>query len=153
MTTAIVPVTRVGGHPLLRLLTSFPIAFFSGALMTDLAYWRTADMIWADFSAWLLAVGIVMGALAALVGLITLIASRRARAHRPLLPLVLGGPAVLVLALFDNLVHSRDQWTSVVPTGLILSACTVVVMLITLWLGSASREITAIPVDYVGARP
>jgi len=42
---------------------------------------------------------------------------------------------VLVLAFFNNLVHSRDAWTSVVPTGLILSALTVAVMIVTAALG------------------
>jgi uncharacterized membrane protein len=34
-------------------------------------------------------------------------------------------------------VHSRDAWTSVVPTGLILSAATVVILMITAWLGGS----------------
>jgi len=42
---------------------------------------------------------------------------------------------VLVLALFNSFIHSRDAWTSVGPTGLILSAITVGVMLFTGWLG------------------
>lgn len=152
MARDIVPITRIGGHPLLRFLTAFPIAFFTGALVTDLAYWQTANMQWANFSAWLLAVGLAMGALAALVGIVTLIVSRSARAHRPMLPLLLGSASVLLLALFDNFVHSRDQWTSVVPVGLILSACTVIVTLLTIWLASVPREIGAIPVDYAGVR-
>jgi len=36
-----------------------------------------------------------------------------------------------VLALFNNFVHSRDAWTSVMPMGLALSAMTVLAMLIT----------------------
>ncbi len=48
---------------------------------------------------------------------------------------MIGNLIVLVLALFDEFVHSRDAWTSVVPTGLILSALIVIVMLVTTWLG------------------
>ena len=44
---------------------------------------------------------------------------------------------MLILALFNSLIHSRDAWTSVVPTGLTLSAITVLVMLFTGWLGWA----------------
>ena len=33
------------------------------------------------------------------------------------------------------LVHSRDAWTSVVPAGLILSAITTILILITSWIG------------------
>lgn len=127
-------VARRAWHPLIVILASFPIAGFSGALATDIVYAGTANMMWADFSAWLLAAGIFMGALAALVGLIDMIAAHRA-GQRPAWGLALGCLLVLILALFDNLVHSRDAWTSVVPGGLILSAITVVVMLITAWFG------------------
>jgi uncharacterized membrane protein len=41
---------------------------------------------------------------------------------------------VLILAFFNNLVHTADGWTAVMPWGLTLSALTVLVMLVTLWL-------------------
>jgi uncharacterized membrane protein len=107
-------------------------------LVTDLAYARTADILWADFSAWLLAVGFFMGVLTAIAGVPDLIAKRRLRPPRQTLALVIGSLSVLVLGALDNLVHSRDAWTSVVPLGLILSAVTVIVMLITAWLSSAT---------------
>ena len=43
------------------MLVPFPIACFVGTLLTDIAYWRTAEMMWADFSAWLLTVGVDHG--------------------------------------------------------------------------------------------
>jgi uncharacterized membrane protein len=47
-----------------------------------------------------------------------------------------GGNAVaLVLAIFNAFIHSRDAYTSVVPTGLILSALTVLILLVTGWMG------------------
>ena len=64
-------------HPVFLILVSFPIACFSGALATDIAYARTADFIWTDFSDWLLLVGIAFGALAAIAGLIQLATTRR----------------------------------------------------------------------------
>ena len=39
--------------------------------------------------------------------------------------------------LLDSLVHAGDGWTGVVPYGLILSAATVLVMLVTDWFGRA----------------
>jgi uncharacterized membrane protein len=44
---------------------------------------------------------------------------------------------VLILAIFNVLIHTRDAWTSVVPTGLILSIVTVLILPITGWLGWA----------------
>jgi uncharacterized membrane protein len=131
---------------------SFPIACFSGALVTDIAYALTADMMWADFSAWLLAAGIVMGVLAAIAGLVDILATRRLWAPRAALMLVIGSLLVLVLAVFNNLVHSRDAWTSVVPFGLALSAITVVVMLITVWFSSAPAYRRDVSVPYSGVR-
>ena len=127
----------IAGHPIHPMLVPFPIVCFIGALATDIAYWQTAEMMWANFSAWLLAVGLFMGGLAALFGLIDLLAKRRVREIRTAWLHGIGNLIVLVLAGFNNLVHSRDAWTSVVPTGLILSALTVLVMLFTGWLGWA----------------
>lgn len=142
---------RAGGNPVLRILTAFPIACFACALATDLAYAQTANMMWADFSAWLLAAGIFVGVLAAIAGLVGIMANRRAPEQRPGWPLVIGSLLVLILAFFDNLVHSRDAWTSVVPWGLALSAATVIVMLITAWLGSGRVSRRGVGVQYSGA--
>jgi uncharacterized membrane protein len=147
------PVMRVSGHPLLRILSSFPIACFCGALVTDIVYALTADMIWADFSAWLLAAGIIVGVIAALAGIVASFRGRRTRAERPSWKIVVGSLVVLVLAFFDNLVHSRDAWTSVVPQGVILSAATVIVMLATAWIGSRTTERAAIAEPTYGVRP
>jgi uncharacterized membrane protein len=45
---------RVAMCPIHPMLVPFPIACFTGALFSDIAYWKTAEMMWADFSAWLL---------------------------------------------------------------------------------------------------
>jgi uncharacterized membrane protein len=55
----------IGGHPIHPMLVVFPIAFLVGALATDIAYWRTGGHFWALPSEWLLAAGLIMGALAA----------------------------------------------------------------------------------------
>ncbi len=134
---------RLAGSPMFRILVSFPIACFCCALVTDLAYLKTADMTWADFSAWLLAVGMVFGVLAAVAGLVDLIRLRRTRASRPVWPVALGALIVLALGLVNNFVHSRDAWTSVVPQGLVLSVLTVIVMLATAWFGATITRAAA----------
>jgi uncharacterized membrane protein len=126
---------RVAKHPVHPMLVPFPIACFVGALLTDLAYWKTAEMMWADFSAWLLFVGLLMGVLAAIAGLIDFLSNRSIRALTPAWLHMLGNLVVLSLALFNSFIHSRDAWTSVVPTGLILSALTVALLLFTGWMG------------------
>jgi uncharacterized membrane protein len=146
------PGVRIAAHPVLRILVSFPIACFCGALATDIVYTRTADMIWADFSAWLLAAAMFMSVPAVIVGFVDLLANRRVLSQRQVWPIVIGSVLVLVLGLFDNLVHSRDAWTSVVPAGLALSAVTVIALLITVWFGSVRLYRPVVAVQYSGAR-
>ncbi len=143
---------RSGGHPVLRMLASFPIACFTCALVTDIAYVQTANMMWADFSAWLLAVGMAGGVVAAIAGLVSLVADRRGRTQRFVWPIVVGGLLVLAIALFNNLVHSRDAWTSVMPMGLALSVATVLAMLATAWLASGAGRRPGVAMDYSGVR-
>jgi uncharacterized membrane protein len=104
---------RIAKHPIHPILVPFPIVCFVGTLLTDLTYWRTADMMWADFSAWLVTVGIIM----------------------PAWPHAVGNAVALVLATLNMLVHTHDAWTSVVPWGLILSALVVLILLFTRWMG------------------
>jgi uncharacterized membrane protein len=121
--------------PLHLVLVPFPMVCFVGTLLTDLAYWSTAEMMWANFSAWLLFAGLVMGGIAALAGLIDFVRNRAVRSLAPAWYHMVGSVIVLLLALINAFVHSRDAWTSVVPTGLVLSAVTVAVMLLTGWMG------------------
>jgi uncharacterized membrane protein len=129
------PTVHIAGRPVYPMLVHFPVACFIGTLLTDITYWRTAEMMWADFSAWLLAVGVVLGVLAAVVGLIDLFADRRFRGHGAAWLYAAGNLLALVLSFFNLLVHSRDAWTSVVPTGLTLSAVVTVILVLTGWVG------------------
>ena len=119
------------------MLVPFPIVCFTLALGTDIVYWQTSYLMWAEFSAWLLLAGIVFGVLAALFGAIDFLARREVRAQGPAWPHAIGNVVVLVLAFFNNLVHAADGWISVVPWGLTLSALTVLIMLVTGWLGAS----------------
>jgi uncharacterized membrane protein len=94
-------------------------------------------MMWADFSTWLLTIGVITGVLAAIAGLIDFIANPLIRAQRPAWLHLIGNGVALVLAAFNAFVHTRDAWTSVVPTGVILSAVVVVILLFTGWLGGS----------------
>lgn len=127
----------IAGHPIHPMLVPFPIACFVGTLLTDIAYWSTAQMMWADFSAWLVTVGVIMGILAAIAGLVDFLGDRLIRAQAPAWPHVIGNLVALVLAIVNMLVHTRDAWTSVVPWGLILSAVVVLILLFTGWMGWA----------------
>ncbi|MEE7502033.1 DUF2231 domain-containing protein [Methylobacterium mesophilicum] len=119
------------------MLVPVPIVCFVGTLVTDIAYWRTANMQWANFSAWLLSVGLIVSALAALAGLIDFLGDRGIRGLRPAWIHAAGNAVALVLSLVNVFVHSRDAYTSVVPTGLILSAVVVLILAVTGWAGAS----------------
>jgi uncharacterized membrane protein len=123
------------GYPLHALLVPVPIVCFVGTLATDIVYWQSAAMLWADISAWLLLVGLLVSVFAATAGLIDFFGDRRIRELRAAWIHGLGNVAALVLSIFNELIHTRDAYTSVVPSGLILSALVVVILLVTGWNG------------------
>lgn len=125
------------GHPIHPMLVPFPIVCFFGALVTDIAYARTENLMWQYFSIWLISAGLVMGALAALVGFIDYFGDRRVRTARPATLHMILNISVMIVALVNAFVHSRDGWTAVVPTGLTLSAITVVLLAVSAWLGGS----------------
>ena len=126
----------IGGHPTHPLLVLFPIAFLVGALATDLAFWGTGDHFWARASAWLLAVGVIMGALAAGFGLIEFITISRVRSLVSGWVHFLGSAAATLIALWNLLYRTgNDPSVAVIPFGIILSAVVVVLFLVTGWLG------------------
>lgn len=136
------------GHPIHVMLVPVPIFCFVATLVTDIVYWRTAAMQWANFSAWLLVIGILFALLAAIAGLIDFFNEPRIRELRPAWIHVVGNVTVLILSIFNAMIHSRDAYTSVVPTGLILSAIVVAILLVTGWNGW-----TMVYRYHVGVRP
>jgi uncharacterized membrane protein len=123
------------GRPLHRMPALFSVAYFAGALVTDLIYWQMPDVLWERFSIWLIAAGLIMAGFAVVAYVIDL-ATRR-RIDRPVWPRVIGYAVAVLLALTNAFVHSRDGYTAVVPTGLTLSALVIVVLLLAAWVSMA----------------
>jgi uncharacterized membrane protein len=117
------------------MLVPFPMVCFIGAFVTDLVYWQTADMQWANFSVWLITAGLVIGAFAGLAGLTDLLGSRALRQLKTAWIHGLGNILAMLLSLVNVFIHSRDAYTSVVPSGLILSGLVVLILIVTGWLG------------------
>ena len=126
---------RIGGHPIHVMLVPFPIVCFVLTFLSDLIYWRTAAMQWANMSAWLLTIGLVLALFAVIAGLIDFLGEPRIRDLAAVYVHAAGNAVALVLAIMNAFIHTRDAYTSVVPTGLILSGLTVLVLLLTGWMG------------------
>jgi uncharacterized membrane protein len=47
----------IARHPIYPMLLPVPIVCFTGGAITDLAYRNTAQMLWQDFSIWLITAG------------------------------------------------------------------------------------------------
>ena len=122
--------TRPFGRSLYGMLVPLPMSCFALALLTDLAYWKTDSVLWETFSVWLLALGLIVAGLAVLGGVVDLVRSRNVRGLEQSLPTVVLQLVAIGLALVNVLVHSRDGYTAVVPEGLILSALTVLALLV-----------------------
>lgn len=118
-------------HPM---LLPFPVAYFTAALVTDVAYWRTYEVMWERFSVWLIAGGLVMAALVAAAAVVDLLFARQ----RPRWLRAFGYTLAISLSFLNVFVHSRDGYTAVVPTGLTLS----VVVVAILWLVASSATWT-----------
>jgi uncharacterized membrane protein len=123
------------GRPIHAMLVPIPIVCFVATLVTDIVYWRTAAMMWADISAWLLVIGLTVAIFAAAAGLIDFFGDRGIRELRAAWIHALGNISALILSIFNAFIHTRDAYTSVVPCGLILSALVVAILLVTGWNG------------------
>ena len=108
-----------------QILVPFPVAYFTAALVTDLVYWQTVEVMWENFSVWLITVGLIMAGVAGIAAVVDLVSGK----HRPAWPRVGGYALAVLLSLINVFVHSRDAYTAVVPTGLTLSVLVVVILL------------------------
>lgn len=130
-----------GRCPLFPDLMTFSAACFVVTLLTDIVYACSYDMAWETFSVWLLTIGLLAAAAFILIGLFQAFVQGR----WPSMTLRIGYAVALVLSIFNAFVHSRDGYTSVVPTGLALSVLVVIVLLAT-WIvdrGIARRDAAA----------
>lgn len=127
-------------HPIHGMLAAYPLAFFTAALVSDIAYANTALMQWANFSAWLIVGGCIMTVLAALAGIVDALRHRGEMRRRSASLHGILTVVTLVLAIINGFIHSRDAWTSVVPTGLTLSAVVAALVVVTSWLGYAAER-------------
>ena len=121
----------VAGNLVITIASALPTFAFIGALATDVTYWQTSGIQWANFSAWLLAIGMVLGGLCLVVELAELFRTSRWRRSSEWAGFAVTTIA-LAVGLANNFVHARDGWTSVVPSGLVLSAITAALMVVSL---------------------
>lgn len=132
MTVTTHPDYRYRPGPLHAMLLAGTVPLFLGALLSDIAYYNSFQIQWANFAAWLIAGGLLFAGLALLFALGNLIGAQR-KAGRPVLYFLLL-LVTWVIGLINAFEHAKDAW-AVMPTGLVLSAVVAVLAVITAWLG------------------
>ncbi len=126
----------IAGHPLHPLIVTFPIAFLTGALGTDLGYWLTQDPFWARASVWLLGSGLLTGLLAAGTGMMDFLKIDRVKKHSAGWIHAVGNIAGLFLSLINWVLRLNDPAGAVFPLGIILSTVVAALLGITGWFGA-----------------
>lgn len=125
----------IGGHPLHPMVVPFPIAFLVGALAADIVFSATSDPFWARAAFWLLAAGIVMGAVAALLGLVDFLSIPRVRSLAIAWVHFLGNGAAVLLAIWNIALRWSDPAAAPTRLAIALSVIVVAILLVTGWLG------------------
>lgn len=126
----------IAKHPLHPLIVTFPIAFLSGALVTDLVYWLTDDLFWARGSFWLILAGIVTGLVAAATGLADFLRIQRVRQHSAGWIHLIGNVVAIVLSLINLVIRLNNVEGAIVPVGLLISLVVGTLLAVTGWFGA-----------------
>lgn len=121
--------------PLHAIMLAGTVPLFLGALLSDITYYQTYQIQWSNFASWLIAGGLVFCGFAVLFALINLIRADR-KAGRPVIYLVLL-VVTWALGLVNAFEHAKDAFATM-PSGLILSALTTLLIGVTAWLGLTS---------------
>jgi uncharacterized membrane protein len=127
MTVPAAPHRSVVANALYGLLDPIPFGFFVAALIFDVTYARSGDVMWEKGAAWLIAIGLVFAIIPRVVNLVQVwITSRPFATRSDKLDFWLNLLAI-VAAIFNALVHTRDAY-AIVPASVWLSACTVALL-------------------------
>jgi uncharacterized membrane protein len=125
---------KIGDHPIHPMLIPFPIACFVLAFAADVAFLRTANPFWATGSKWLLLVGLVMAALAAVAGLTDYVGDAKLRASSDALKHMLANVTAVVLEVV-NLVLRVGNSDFISSAGVYISGVVVLILLYSGWKG------------------
>lgn len=137
MTTTTRRIYRRRPGPLHATLLAGTVPLFLGALLSDIAYYLTYEIQWANFASWLITGGLLFAGLALLFALVNLIraAQRKGRSLVYVLLLL----AICVVGFLNALEHAKDAWATM-PLGLLLSAVVAVLACIATGLGLTNQR-------------
>ena len=122
-------------HPFQAALLAGSIPLFLGAMLCDIAYAKTYEVQWTIFASWLIAGGLVLGAVVLVLAAVDLFRGGHRGSRRLVYFLLV--LATWVLGFVNALVHAKDVWAAM-PDGLVLSAVVTVLACAATWLAFSS---------------
>jgi uncharacterized membrane protein len=125
---------RIATHPIHPMLVPFPIVCFIGAFVADIFYVQGDRSLAGTASIWLLGVGLVGAALAAIAGFTDYFGNARIRAIRDATRHMLANLTAVVLEVV-NLFLRLNNREAIAGTGIILSGVVVLILLYSGWKG------------------
>jgi uncharacterized membrane protein len=125
----------VAGHPLHPMMVTFPIAFLTTVLASDLAFVFLGDPFWARMSLWLLGIGTMGGFVAGITGAVELLWVRGIRRRAAAWSHFVAAVMLLSIAFANWLLRLGDAEVAVVPWGLYLSTLGAMLVGLAGWLG------------------
>ena len=135
---------QIGGHPIHPMLVQFPIVCFILTLVCDVLYTQGRTEL-ASASTWLLIVGLVMGALAAVAGLTDFLGDKRIQGADAIKHAAANVTAVVLEVV--NLVLRLKNPDSIGSTGVWISLVVVLILLYSGWMGGRLVYIHGIGVN------
>ncbi|WP_434624001.1 hypothetical protein J3P84_14960 [Pseudomonas sp. Z1-29] len=132
MTVTTHPLYRSTPGPLHAVLLAGSVPLFLGALLNDIAYYKTYQIQWSNFASWLIAGGLLFCGLALLFALVNLIRAER-KGGRPVVYFLLL-LVTWVLGLINAFEHAKDAW-AIMPQGLVLSVVVTLLACAAAWVG------------------
>lgn len=123
---------RNSPNPLHAILLAGMVPLFLGALLSDIAYFRSYQIQWSNFSSWLIAGGLVFCGLALLFALANLIRTDQRTVHSLVYALLV--LATWVAGFVNALQHGKDAW-AIMPAGLVLSVVVTLLAFVATWIG------------------
>ena len=135
---------QIAGHPLHPMLVQFPIVCFILTLVCDVLYTQGHTEL-ATASTWLLIVGLVMGALAAVAGLTDFVGDKRIEGADAIKHAAANVTAVVLEIV--NLVLRLKNPDSIGSTGVWISLVVVLILLYSGWMGGRLVYIHGIGVN------
>jgi len=116
------------------MVIAFPIACFVFAFASDIAFYATSNQFWAT-SSWLLSVGLITAAVAAITGLVEVFGDNRVRDLSDTRVHAVSNGIALLVALINWYSRFEHGSSAVVPTGMVLSGIVVLVLIFAGWKG------------------